>query len=161
MSLSKSLSYPKLCRNNSINLFWVLMLPHTELGKEVTIRHAPGSQRSWSFIGGKQKSGEFQYRRENVWTIKCFVSRKHWVAGGCWKNGLKSKNSLGNSEISLSQEAASELIPEDWPGASQKKEQRTLGKNNVYYHQLGNSMLYAWHHWWPLCKLHLFTLIYH
>ena len=151
MSLSKSLSYPKLCRNSSINFSWVLMLPHTELGKEVTIRHAPGSQRSWSSIGGKQKSGGFQYKRENAWTIKCFVSRKHRGGDGCWQNELKSKNSLGNNEISLSQEATSELIPEDWPGASQKKRTKdTLDKNNIYYHQLSNSMLYAWHYWWPL-----------
>lgn len=30
-----------------------------------------------------------------------------------WKNGLRSKNNLGNNEISLLREATYELIPKD------------------------------------------------
>lgn len=52
MSLLKSLSYPKFGRSNSVDLFWVLILLHTELDKEVTTGHAPGSQRPCNFIGG-------------------------------------------------------------------------------------------------------------
>lgn len=56
MSLLKSLSDPKFGRRNSIDLFWVLILFHTKLDKEVTTGHAPGFQRPGNFTGGETEN---------------------------------------------------------------------------------------------------------
>ena len=107
-------------------MFWVLLLPHTKLEKEVTISHAPQSQRPWSFIEGEggRKIQNFKVREEMLELPGDLWVESAELEMGYSKSGLKSESSFRN-DWPL-QEAASELIPRDWAQAIQKEEQRTV-----------------------------------
>lgn len=85
----------------------MLVLPHTELENEVIIRHAPGSQRPEVSLGQNRKVKNFNIREKMLRLYILWVKSTE-LEMGCWKNGTKSKNGLGNNEVCFSQEATSE-----------------------------------------------------
>lgn len=85
----------------------MLVLPHTELENEVIIRHAPGSQRPEVSWGQNRKVENFNIREKMLRLYILWVKSTE-LEMGCWKNGTKSKNGLGNNEVCFSQEATSE-----------------------------------------------------